>query len=204
MVLTFVVRRRGGGRGPGHRTIARPPLLDGDRLGGSGISQRRIGGGEGPGLVREAAEQLLAQGERLGHLAPGGEAWLPVLHTARGGRHYTALFSNTPRAHEMRTTRDWVVLYYDGAGGERQCTVITSRIGPLTGRRIVRGREIECERYYRRESRRPGDAAGSVVLGEVRSEDVGMTSAATGSDFVRVRDMSCSGRLSRHRRRSHR
>src|SRR2546425_1314705 len=92
-------------------------------------------------------------------LNPGGEAWLPVLHTVRGPRHYTALFSNTPRAHQMGATRDWVVLYYDGGGGERQCTVITSRLGPLEGRRIVRGRELECERYYRElRARGPGRA----------------------------------------------
>jgi DNA polymerase (family 10) len=82
-------------------------------------------------------------------LNPGGEAWLPVLHAVRGTRHYTALFSNTARSHQMGATHDWVVLYYDGGQGERQCTVITSQIGPLKGRRIVRGRELECERYYR-------------------------------------------------------
>jgi len=80
---------------------------------------------------------------------PSGAAWLPVLHTARGPRHYTALYSNTPRAHQMGATHDWVVLYFDGEGGERQCTVITSQVGRLKGLRIVRGREAECERYYR-------------------------------------------------------
>lgn len=80
---------------------------------------------------------------------PSGEAWLPVLHTARGPRHYTALYSNTPRAHQMGATRDWVVLYYDADGGESQCTVITSQVGRLKGLRIVRGREPECERHYR-------------------------------------------------------
>lgn len=79
---------------------------------------------------------------------PTGEAWLPVLHTSRGERHYTALFSNTARAHQSGATRDWVVLYYDGRSGEHQNTVITARYGPLAGRRIVRGREPECERYY--------------------------------------------------------
>ena len=29
---------------------------------------------------------------------PTGAAWLPVLHTERDSRHYTALFSNTARA----------------------------------------------------------------------------------------------------------
>jgi hypothetical protein len=79
---------------------------------------------------------------------PTAEAWLPVLHTTRGPRHYTALFSNTAHAHELGMTRDWVVLFYDGDGTERQCTVITSTFGPLQGLRIVRGREEECGRFY--------------------------------------------------------
>jgi hypothetical protein len=79
---------------------------------------------------------------------PTGEAWLPVLHTMRGDRHYTALFSNTARAHQLGRTRDWVILYFDGQDGERQCTVITAELGPLRGRRIVRGRERECAAYH--------------------------------------------------------
>jgi len=79
---------------------------------------------------------------------PMGEAWLPILHTQRGERHYTALFSNTARAHKLGKTGDWVILYYDGRGGERQATVITSQYGALNGQRIVRGREEECARYY--------------------------------------------------------
>jgi len=75
---------------------------------------------------------------------PAGESWLPVLHTRRGDRHYTVLFSNTARAHALGRKRDWVVLYVDGMGGERQCTVITSEHGTLCGQRIVRGREEEC------------------------------------------------------------
>lgn len=79
---------------------------------------------------------------------PKHEAWLPVLHTMRGERHYTALFSNTARAHQENKTHDWVVIYYDGGKGERQCTVITAMFGPLEGKRIVRGRESECAAYY--------------------------------------------------------
>lgn len=79
---------------------------------------------------------------------PLREAWLPILHTARGTRHYTAVFSNTARAHQLGRTRDWVVIYYDGGSGERQCTVITAQRGPLEGERIVRGREAECEAHY--------------------------------------------------------
>jgi DNA polymerase (family X) len=79
---------------------------------------------------------------------PTGERWLPVLHTTRGDRHYTALFSNTARAHELRRTHDWVVLYYDGRDGESQCTIVTAPRGPLRGKRVVRGRERECITHY--------------------------------------------------------
>ena len=80
---------------------------------------------------------------------PTGEAWLPVLHTQRGSRHYTVLFSNTARAHQLGKTRDWVILYFDDGRGEHQCTVITAQQDPLKGKRIVRGREAECAAYYR-------------------------------------------------------
>lgn len=80
---------------------------------------------------------------------PRGEAWLPILHTRRGRRHYMALFSNTARAHQLDKTRDWVVLYYDGRDDEQQSTVITSQRGPLAGKRLVRGREGDCLSYYR-------------------------------------------------------
>jgi len=81
---------------------------------------------------------------------PEGDAWLPVLHTRYGPWHFTALFSNTERAHEMHRTYDWVVIYFrDEAAEEGQATVVTERRGALTGRRVVRGREPECGRYYR-------------------------------------------------------
>jgi hypothetical protein len=75
---------------------------------------------------------------------PTGSAWLPVLHTRRGPRRYTALFSNTARAHRAGKTRDWVVLYSDDGTREDQYTVITAARGPLRGRRVVAGREVEC------------------------------------------------------------
>jgi hypothetical protein len=79
---------------------------------------------------------------------PSHERWLPVLHTTLGDRHYTALYSNTARAHQLGRTRDWVVLYFDGREGERQCTVVTGTRGALEGLRVVRGRERECEAHY--------------------------------------------------------
>ena len=95
----------------------------------------------------------LAAADRLPTIAPrrfnpSHEAWLPVLHAQRGGRHYTALFSNTPRAHRLGRTHDWVILYYDGGDGERQCTIVTGSRGPSKGNRLVRGREEECSAYY--------------------------------------------------------
>lgn len=80
---------------------------------------------------------------------PKGEAWLPLLHTTRDGRSYTALFSNTERAHRLGRTHDWVVLYYrDRDGRERRSTVVTEFREPLRGKRVVRGRERECAAHY--------------------------------------------------------
>jgi hypothetical protein len=79
---------------------------------------------------------------------PEHEAWLPILHTSRGENHYTALYSNTARAHEMGRTHDWVVIYLDTDHTQQQFTVVTSERGMLSGNRAVRGRESECREYY--------------------------------------------------------
>ena len=101
---------------------------------------------------------------------PNGEPWLPVPHTTRGKRHYTALYSNTARAHELSKTRDWVVLYYDGRGREHQCTVITSEFGRLKGLRIVRWREDECEAHYRKSGQLSGRQLNLISLVPESSE----------------------------------
>ena len=103
----------------------------------------------------------LAAAHRLPRIAPRRmnpihRAWLPILHTHRGPRRYTAIYSNTPRAHELDRTRDWVVLYWEAGGDRGRQTVITARLGPLRSRRTVRGREDECAEHYR--------AAGALVL----------------------------------------
>ena len=75
---------------------------------------------------------------------PEGTAWLPILHTDRDRWHFTALFSNTARAHELGRTDDWVVIYYyDDEHREGQNTVVTETRGALKGQRVVRGRESE-------------------------------------------------------------
>jgi DNA polymerase (family X) len=77
---------------------------------------------------------------------PTGDRWLPVLHTRRGNRQYTALYSNTERAHRLGRSRDWVVLYIRDATGEHQYTVVTSAHGALRGHRVVAGHEHQCRR----------------------------------------------------------
>jgi putative hydrolase len=80
---------------------------------------------------------------------PAGTRWLSILHTERGEWRFTALFSTTAMAHELGRTRDWVVIHFHTDGeAEGQRTVIAETKSPLTGRRVVRGREPECDKYY--------------------------------------------------------
>jgi hypothetical protein len=80
---------------------------------------------------------------------PSGEAWLPILHATRQGWHFTALYSNTARAHQLDRVKDWVVItFYDDQHHEGQHTVVTETRGAAVGRRVVRGREKECSEYY--------------------------------------------------------
>ena len=95
---------------------------------------------------KAAADRLIRIAPR--RFNPTREAWLPILHTHRGERHYTALYSNTARAHELGTTHDWVVIYRDDRHSDGQWTVVTAHLGSLKSRRIVRGREEECKDYY--------------------------------------------------------
>ncbi|CAN5389374.1 helix-hairpin-helix domain-containing protein [soil metagenome] len=90
---------------------------------------------------------------------PTGGAWLPVLHTTRANTQYTALYSNTARAHELEMIRDWVVIYRNDQMGNNQTgdgrwTVVTAHYGPLRGKRVVRGRETECQAHYRVEGQK--------------------------------------------------
>lgn len=128
--------------------------------------ERRLGRPlEAPGAERPPVEELLDVDREYREKAAAGqlftvapkrfnpkkEAWLPVLHTRRGPRRYTALFSNTKLAHDLGKTRDWVVLYYRRPGErEGQATVVTETEGELAGRRVVRGRERETREAYAR------------------------------------------------------
>ena len=149
------------GVGPRRAAAIRAELAD--ILGRSGLVRRTIPPDVAHGGPEPAAAMLLdvdreyrdkAQAGNLPTIAPrrfnpGGESWLPVLHAHREPWHFTALFSNTARAHELGRTRDWVVIYFhDDDHVERQRTVVTETRGPLQGRRVVRGREAECRAWY--------------------------------------------------------
>ncbi|MBA4176368.1 MAG: DNA-binding protein [Leptothrix sp. (in: Bacteria)] len=123
--------------------------------------RRRLRAGAAPGNEgpEPPVEMLLdvdhefrsrAEAGRLPKIAPRrfnpeGQAWLPVLHTDRPGWHFSALYSNTARAHELDRVHDWVVIYGDDdSHHECQYTVVTATRGALVGQRVVRGREAEC------------------------------------------------------------
>jgi putative hydrolase len=80
---------------------------------------------------------------------PDDKPWLPILHTSRGEWHFTALYSNTERAHKLQRVYDWVLIYFhDDHHQEGQHTVVTETHGPLLGKRVIRGREPQCSDYY--------------------------------------------------------
>jgi len=90
---------------------------------------------------------------------PNDVAYLPVLETTRYGRSYTALLSNSRRAHALGKTDDWVIIILnedpaapakrDGTKQDQASwTVVTETSGPLQGRRVVRGHEDGCQALY--------------------------------------------------------
>lgn len=84
--------------------------------------------------------------------------WLPTWQVKKGGFAFTVRFSTSARAQQLGRTHDWVVLEHSRDGVEDQATVVTEYRGPLTGRRVVRGRERECLSYWARETERRREA----------------------------------------------
>lgn len=80
---------------------------------------------------------------------PTGAAWLPILRIQRDGRRYRAHFTNTARSHELGHEHDWVAIFREDKEAFGQWTVVTASHGPLAGKRVVRGRERECQEFYR-------------------------------------------------------
>ncbi len=140
----------------GPRRVAAVQASLASTLGRATRRSRHGGAGPSVGLLLEidAEYREKAASGNLPKIAPKrfnpkGEAWLPILHAERGGWHFTALFSNTARAHELERTRDWVVIYfYDDHHEEGQHTMVTETQGRLKGKRVVRGREAESARFY--------------------------------------------------------
>jgi len=90
-------------------------------------------------LSAEEKEQFYQQAKRCGQLFGIPE------------QRYPGSWANFQ--NWWQRTRDWVVIYfYDDQHHEGQHTVVTEIRGPLTGRRIVRGRESECLAHYAHES----------------------------------------------------
>ncbi len=93
------------------------------------------------------AGRLLAVAPR--RFNPTGAAWLPILRGDWHGRQYCAHYSNTAQSHELGHARDWVVIRCEDKRAFGQWTVATATHGILRGQRIVKGREWECQEYYR-------------------------------------------------------
>ncbi len=79
---------------------------------------------------------------------PTGDKWLSIMKATSDGWNLTLLYSNTKRAHDLHKTDDWVVVYYEMNRDHDQCTIVTATKGELAGKRVVRGRERECRKYY--------------------------------------------------------
>ena len=97
---------------------------------------------------------------------PSGDAWLPVLHTSRDLWQFTALWSNTARAHQLGRTGDWVVVYFHrDTRPEGRRTIVTETQGEARDSRVVRGREAECLTWRRDRARghSPSGAMDSVA-----------------------------------------
>jgi putative hydrolase len=141
--------------GVGERKLAALRASLGAMLGRARATRRRV---DGPAVALlldvDRRYRAAAEAGRLPTIAPkrfnpSGESWLPVLHDEQDGWHFTALYSNTARAHQLDKVRDWVVIYfYDRDHEEGQHTVVTETRGPLAGQRVVRGREAECRAFY--------------------------------------------------------
>lgn len=122
------------------------------------LSQRGAGRSTRPSPSPPSVDLLLdvdreyrtkAEAQKLRRIAPRrfnpeGKAWLPILHAERGPWHFTALYSNSARAHKLGKTGDWVIIFFSSDHRpEGQCTIVTETSGRNKGKRVVRGRENE-------------------------------------------------------------
>lgn len=81
-------------------------------------------------MYRERAAKGLLRKITPRRFNPTGEAWLPILHDSIAGWHFTALYSNSRLAHDLKKTADWVVIHYQRDGPpEGRVTVVTGSRG---------------------------------------------------------------------------
>lgn len=97
---------------------------------------------------RSQAQQHLLPTISPRRFNPENDPWLPLYQIRRQGWRFRALYSNTALAHRLGQTHDWVVIYFTDDVTSGQRTVVTETRGDLRGRRVVRGREGECQAYY--------------------------------------------------------
>jgi len=79
---------------------------------------------------------------------PDGAATLPVYRVQHGNTEFKAFYSNSPTAHTLGRTRDWVIVLARRGTHTFQYTVVTETRGSWCGQRVVRGRETECKTLY--------------------------------------------------------
>lgn len=97
----------------------------------------------GPGFP--SVEELLSVDREFRRAASGR----PFQHLTRDGRRYSALYSTSMLARQLNRTLDWVIIDLEAPGPNPRWTVVTERRGVLRGKRVVRGREVECYAHYR-------------------------------------------------------
>jgi hypothetical protein len=126
-------------------------------------------------------DELLSVDREYRRRAVRGER---IVHTTRDGRRWTALYSTTALARQFGRTSDWVVLDLEVAGPNPRWTVVTERRGVLKGKRVVRGREVECFRLYRarRERRRARVRSGRAGGDPARARDRSAEESPGGDD----------------------
>ena len=79
---------------------------------------------------------------------PDGTATLPVYRVRHGNTEFKAFYSNSPTAHALGRTHDWVIVLARRGTRTFQYTVVTETRGSWCGQRVVRGREAECRTLY--------------------------------------------------------
>ena len=96
--------------------------------------------------------------EQAGRSDPVAGQWTATWRLTKGSWDFVVRFSDSKSARQMGRTRDWVVVEWERGDERDQATIVSEYRGPLTGRRVVRGRERECLSWWSEETRRQATA----------------------------------------------